>query len=95
MEKQARQKAVFRAAGCRPYGVALGWIEIVGAFCERPRANAVRPYGVTIGWIELVGDGATTSRIAAGDENSEKFVIFHNPPHLLLCIVTKVKKGEN
>ena len=32
------------ADNIRPYGLYRGLVGMVGAFCERPRANAVRPY---------------------------------------------------
>ena len=47
--RNRRKRAVEDA---RPYAFYRGEIRVVGAFCERPRANTVRPYEVTIRWYE-------------------------------------------
>ena len=62
--------SVLRAdVGIRPYGVALGECEVVGANCVRPRTvEDARPYGVALSWCEIVG--TTIGRpfvIACGD----------------------------
>ena len=50
--------SVLRAdVGIRPYGVALGECEVVGANCVRPRTvEDARPYGVALGECEVCRD---------------------------------------